>query len=63
MENLYELLEKAGTPDWVNEMHNFFNEHGYFRAEDLSRVLGSQTRGVSVPRNDKEALKYFLESV
>jgi len=63
MQTLYELIEKVGPPDWINEMHDFFNKHGYFRTEDLSRVLGSQTRGVSVPQNDKEVLKYFLESV
>lgn len=33
--------EDLAQPTWVVEMHRHFGTHGYFRASDLDRVLGS----------------------
>lgn len=35
--------------DWILKMRRFYDEHGYFRAEDLLRALGDVCRGVSIP--------------
>lgn len=36
-------------PAWVQEMHEHFREHGFYRAEDLQRVLGDPTVRVEMP--------------
>lgn len=38
---LIEALEQAQEgADWVKEMHNHFRQNGFYRAEDLNRLLG-----------------------
>lgn len=32
------------TALWVVSMHNFFNVHGYYRSEDVLRVLGDPSK-------------------
>lgn len=32
--------DQPTSPDWVNDMHDYFRNNGFFRAEDLRRVLG-----------------------
>jgi hypothetical protein len=36
------------TPRWVEEMHEHFRENGFYRAEDLQRVLGDPRECVEV---------------
>jgi hypothetical protein len=31
---------KDPTPKWVTDMHTFFQAHGFYRQEDLERLLG-----------------------
>lgn len=35
-------------PGWVNEMHAHFHKTGYYRPQDLERVLGDPRRGMEV---------------
>ncbi len=32
--------EQATDPNWVKEMHDYFRQYGFYRAQDLQRVLG-----------------------
>lgn len=34
------VVTPTEEPQWVSEMHAYFWEHGFYRAEDLQRVLG-----------------------
>jgi hypothetical protein len=58
--DFYAMMSRVPTPEWVVNMHKHYNEHGFYRPEDLQRVLGDQTRGVSVPRTTQEARDYLL---
>jgi len=35
-------------PKWVEEMHEHFRENGFYRAEDITRVLGDPRECVEV---------------
>lgn len=37
------------NPKWVEDMHEHFRETGFFRSEDLQRVLGDQLERVELP--------------
>lgn len=41
-----EVLRTIPTPEWLIEMHEHYTEHGTYRAEDIIRVLGDQTKAV-----------------
>lgn len=42
-------------PDWVRDMHGHFQAHGYYRPEDLQRVLGDpRDRVECVVMNDPQ---------
>lgn len=43
-----QLLRKSPPPQWVQEMHNHFRENGFYRTEDLHRVLGDPSESVHV---------------
>lgn len=43
-----DIIEPNTPAQWVVEMHRFFAEHGYYRAEDLNRVLGDPRVGVVI---------------
>jgi hypothetical protein len=36
-------------PEWLKEMQAHYRQTGSYRPEDLSRVLGDQRQGVSMP--------------
>jgi len=42
------LKGEAIPPKWVSEMHEHFRQHGFYRAEDLQRVLGDPRECVEV---------------
>ena len=42
------LIERLSPPQWVQEMHKHFRENGFYRAEDLQRVLGDPRECVQV---------------
>ena len=37
-------LQNAPVPAWVQEMMKFYEENGYYRAEDIVRFLGDPTQ-------------------
>lgn len=41
--------EDRAVPRWVTEMHAYYQLNGFYRAEDVLRVLGDQTKGVAAP--------------
>ncbi|HEV8621126.1 MAG TPA: hypothetical protein VGQ79_08900 [Nitrospiraceae bacterium] len=41
-------VERLLPPQWVQDMHKHFGENGFYRAEDLQRVLGDPRESVQV---------------
>lgn len=41
-------LESFSPPQWVQEMHKHYGENGFYRADDLQRVLGDPRESVQV---------------
>lgn len=39
---------QSPSPKWVEKMHEHFREKGFFRAEDLQRLLGDPGQHVAV---------------
>ena len=39
-----ERLSSEPPPEWVREMLEFYRQNGYYRPEDIIRLLGDQTR-------------------
>ena len=37
------------VPEWVREMHAYRNKHGFYRPEDVFRVLGDPQKRVEIP--------------
>ena len=33
------LLQQLKPPEWMSEMHRYYQQHGRFRAEDLHRLM------------------------
>jgi len=48
-ERFQEEFYSIGPADWVTDMINFYNKNGFYRAEDLKRLLGDPTRSVEMP--------------
>ncbi len=46
--SLSQELEGADPPQWVREASEYYQRTGVYRIEDLARVMGDQTTGVSV---------------
>jgi len=38
--------------EWVVSMHTFFGVHGYYRSEDVRRVLGDPSKPFAVEEQD-----------
>lgn len=36
------------TPKWLEDMHKHFGEKGFYRTEDLQRVLGDPSEPVQI---------------
>jgi hypothetical protein len=41
-------VEVASVPDWLQQAYKHFQETGFYRPEDIIRVLGSQREGVEL---------------
>lgn len=41
-------VERHSMPAWVTSMHQHYQQTGFFRAEDLTRVLGDPRDAVEV---------------
>jgi hypothetical protein len=48
LEEIMRRLEQSGPADWVREMHAHFQEKGFYRPEDLRRILGDPTDRVEL---------------
>lgn len=46
-------IEMPLLPEYVRDMHTFYAEHGYYRPEDVLRVLGDQGVTVRSPKRPK----------
>jgi hypothetical protein len=44
--SLGEELQGVQPPDWVREAQKHYQETGSYRAKDLARIMGDQTKGV-----------------
>jgi hypothetical protein len=55
---LEQFALEAKPPDWVVDMHDHFNKTGSFRPVDVARVIGDQTKGVSMPSDDADATMF-----
>ena len=42
------VVEVSPLPDWLMEAHKHFHLTGFYRPEDVQRVIGSQREGVEV---------------
>lgn len=42
------VLSQTEPPEWVREMRAHYQRTGYYRAQDLDRAFGRQTRRVEV---------------
>ena len=48
-----EFSERLNKPtQWVIDMRNFYNENGFYRPQDLKRLLGNPCVGVEVSIED-----------
>jgi len=50
-------IHNIQPPKWVLEMREFYSKNGFYRPEDLRRLLGDPTRGVTFPPNKADAKK------
>jgi hypothetical protein len=50
--------ERVGAA-WIQEMHDHFRQRGFFRAEDLQRVLGDPRDHVDVQATDEESANFL----
>jgi len=41
-------LEKVTDAAVVADMQRFFHEHGFYRAEDVHRIMGDPSKGITV---------------
>jgi hypothetical protein len=41
-------LQRSEPAGWVSEMHMHFNQTGFYRAQDVRRVLGDQQQSVTI---------------
>jgi hypothetical protein len=48
LEEMLRRLEQSEPPQWVREMREHFHQTGYYRPEDLYRVLGDPTDRVEL---------------
>lgn len=39
-------ISRQESPEWVKQMHSYFQQNGSYRAEDLQRVLGDSRESV-----------------
>lgn len=47
-------MERANeVPDWVRSMHQYFQAHGRYRAQDIKHVLGDPREVVSISGDGK----------
>lgn len=57
---LERLAKESEEPAWMKDMHEHFRDKGFFRPEDIRRVLGNQAEGVSMPRDPDAVASLFL---
>jgi len=55
---LYELVFESPPPEWLEDMIDHYQRFGAYRPEDIQRLFGDITKGVTVD----ESLEDFLEA-
>jgi hypothetical protein len=45
-----------GAPDWVTRMHKHYLKEGYYRPDDLERVLGNPRERLRIKTSDESVL-------
>ena len=60
---LIDIASQLHPPDWLIKMHKHYSENGFYRPEDLKRVLGDSNEGVSIPNSKEESERLLLEIV
>ena len=58
-----EMMQRLPAAPWVTEMIEFYNIHGYYRAEDLRKLLGDPCRGVSASTFEEEFKRKLKEEL
>lgn len=56
------VVEPAAEAAWVVEMHAHFHRTGFYRSEDVQRVLGDQRQHVDIPvLSDATTVSFILK--
>lgn len=42
------ITPSTAIPKWLEDMHKHFGENGFYRSEDLQRVLGDPCESVQI---------------
>lgn len=47
--------------EWVEEMHEHYRQNGFYRAQDLERVLGDPREHLEVKTSDEEPINFIVK--
>ena len=50
-------------PGWVEKMHEHYRQNGFYRAQDLERVLGDPREHLEVKTSDEEANQLHCQKI
>jgi hypothetical protein len=39
-------VQQPAVPQWIEQMHQYYQQHGYYRGADVQRVLGDPAGSV-----------------
>lgn len=53
--------EPVSEPKWVEEMHGYYQQNGFYRAQDLQRVLGDPREHVTLQTSDEEPINFTVK--
>jgi len=56
LEEMIRRLDQIGPPDWVREMREHFHRTGFYRPEDLRRLLGDATEPVELRQEEPHVI-------
>ena len=48
-------------PEWVEKMHEHYRQNGYYRAQDLERVLGDPREHLELKTSDEEPINFIVK--
>ena len=53
--------EPPSEPKWINEMHDHYRQNGFYRAQDLEKVLGNPRDHVAVRPSDEDPINFIVK--